>query len=153
MGTNIYVRPTPTDDAELHQSLNALTGSASNLRDSVELGADRATLLDLLKQIHERSGEILTQAQPTQVHLGKFSIGWPFAFRAPEMPDGTYGRYDEWLSLAKSGQIVDEYGDRISLDQLLERIAVRHGRGPAGQYRTDVFRDRDGREWREHEFF
>lgn len=56
-----------------------------------------------------------------QLHLGKSSIGWRFSFQAePEWPREQ--AYSLWLERAKSGEIRDEYGEAITLDELLALI-------------------------------
>jgi hypothetical protein len=57
----------------------------------------------------------------TKVHLGKTAAGWPFLFRA--QPGWNRKRlFGEWVKLASSGRIEDEYGDPIRLSDLLARI-------------------------------
>jgi hypothetical protein len=52
------------------------------------------------------------------VHLGKFSVGWKFSFRAdPSWPRDE--AIHSWLTLAKSGPIEDEYGDYQELGEFL----------------------------------
>src|SRR5690348_2560358 len=61
-----------------------------------------------------------------QLHLGKSSIGWRFLFQAdPEWPREQ--AYSLWLERAKSGEIRDEYGDAITLDDLLAFVARKQG--------------------------
>jgi hypothetical protein len=56
-----------------------------------------------------------------RLHLGKSSIGWRFGFQAEE--DWTREQaYGLWLERAKSGEIRDEYGETITLDDLLALI-------------------------------
>lgn len=93
-------------------------------------------------------------AHARQVHLGKFSAGWPFTFAAPLLEDGiSYGRYDEWLKLAQSGPIMTEYGTSLDLDSLLLDIEKRHGTPiPSGSSDQYVSRDEEGRRWLAGEF-
>lgn len=53
-----------------------------------------------------------------ELHLGKSSVGWRFLFQAEEdwPREEAYGL---WLERAKSGEIRDEYGEVIALDDLL----------------------------------
>jgi hypothetical protein len=51
-------------------------------------------------------------------HLGKSSAGWRFGFQAePEWPREQ--AYSLWLERAKTGEIRDEYGEPLTLDELL----------------------------------
>lgn len=59
-----------------------------------------------------------------QLHLGKSSMGWRFIFQAePEWPRDQ--AYSLWLERAKTGEIRDEYGQPITLDDLLAFIATK----------------------------
>lgn len=92
-------------------------------------------------------------AQARQVHLGKFSVGWPFTFAAPLLEDGTYGRFDEWLILANSGPIADEYGAPFDIHKLLRKIEQRHDApAPLDSGEQYIVRDDRGRRWLEGEF-
>lgn len=56
-----------------------------------------------------------------ELHLGKSSIGWRFGFQAePDWPREQ--AYTLWLERAKSGEIRDEYGRTVTLDELLALI-------------------------------
>ena len=58
------------------------------------------------------------------LHLGKSSIGWRFTFQAePEWP--REHAYNLWLERAKSGEIRDEHGQAITLDELLTLIQAK----------------------------
>lgn len=69
-------------------------------------------------------------------HLGKTSAGNPFLFQAiEEAPEGENPKswlsrdtnaYDVWLRVASLGHIEDEYGQTVSLEELLERIQEAH---------------------------
>ncbi|MBZ6102694.1 hypothetical protein [Streptomyces olivaceus] len=55
------------------------------------------------------------------IHLGKASAGWRFSFQA--QPDwGPLNGFTEWMKLAMSGVITDEYGSAHSLADLLRLI-------------------------------
>lgn len=61
-----------------------------------------------------------------QLHLGKSSGGWRFLFQADE----DWPREDAhklWMERAKSGEIRDEYGDTVTLDELLALVAAKQG--------------------------
>jgi hypothetical protein len=56
-------------------------------------------------------------------HLGKSSAGWKFSFRH----HGGFGRegasaLSNWLDLARSGPIEDEYGQPVELAELLTLV-------------------------------
>lgn len=56
-----------------------------------------------------------------KLHLGKSSIGWRFCFQAePEWPRAQ--AHGLWLERAKSGEIRDEAGETVPLDELLAFI-------------------------------
>lgn len=63
-------------------------------------------------------------AESRLIHLGKTSAGWRFAFQA----DPTWARpqaFVEWQKLAASGPIEDEYGQTVTLAELLGWIDSR----------------------------
>lgn len=72
-----------------------------------------------------------------ELHLGKSSIGWRFLFQAePEWPRDQ--AYSLWLERAKLGEIRDEYGDPITLDELLTLVeAKQDGQSHTG-YRPEL---------------
>ena len=56
-----------------------------------------------------------------RIHLGKTSVGWRFSFQA--QPDwGPLNGFIEWMKLAMSGFITDQYGDAHTLGDLLRLI-------------------------------
>lgn len=56
-------------------------------------------------------------------HIGKSSSGWCFSLRV--YPEDNIHDLDDWRELLKTGEIWDEYGDRVSIDDMLERIEKR----------------------------
>ena len=63
-------------------------------------------------------------AASEELHLGKSSAGWRFSFQAdPEWPREQ--AYSLWLERAKAGAIKDEYGDSVTLDDLLALIEAK----------------------------
>lgn len=75
-----------------------------------------------------------------QTHLGKASKGWEFLFHANPVwtPDNSMAN---WIDLAKSGQISDEYGRPISFSELL-RVVVNHcgaNRNPGISWSIELF--------------
>lgn len=81
-----------------------------------------------------------------RLHLGKSSIGWRFLFRAePEwLRDGAFAH---WVSRAASGKITDEYGEGISLADLIDLIDRKKDTGShlephpgCGAPPTEIFR-------------
>lgn len=89
-------------------------------------------------------------------HLGKTSVGWRFGFHA----DKDWPRDEAltlWYGKARSGSIVDEYGQYFSLDHLLFMIMIRqdglshtedHGPKISGPYWEQTQESR----WRCHGF-
>lgn len=56
-----------------------------------------------------------------ELHLGKSSVGWRFLHQAePDWPREQ--AHSLWLERAKLGEIRDEYGQTITLDELLTYI-------------------------------
>lgn len=53
-----------------------------------------------------------------QVHLGKSSIGWKFLF----YKQGRVHDYKSFCEFIKRGEIVDEYGDVVDKEYLLDLI-------------------------------
>ena len=66
-------------------------------------------------------------SEAQELHLGKLSVGWKFAFKA----DPDWGRDDmalsNWFKRAQFGQIVDEYGCTVPYADLLETIMLSQG--------------------------
>lgn len=59
-----------------------------------------------------------------QIHLGKSSVGWRFCFQAePEWPREQ--AYSLWLERAKTGEIRDEGGETLTLDELLAHVKAK----------------------------
>lgn len=58
-------------------------------------------------------------------HIGKSSMGWAFALHV--YPDDGINSLDDWEQRLKSGAIFDEYGARISRDEMIERVVNRPG--------------------------
>ena len=65
-------------------------------------------------------------AASEQLHLGKSSAGWRFLHQA----DSDWPReqaHSLWLARAQSGEIRDEYGRAVTLDELLAKIQAKQG--------------------------
>lgn len=59
--------------------------------------------------------------QVTKVHLGKTAAGWPFLFHYhPQWPRKRL--FWEWVKLASSGRITDEFDHAHTLTDLLDTI-------------------------------
>jgi hypothetical protein len=93
-------------------------------------------------------------AQSQLIHLGKTSVGWKFAFQAdPDWPRDQ--AFDQWQKLAGSGPIEDEYGQPITLPELLDLIDQRRGLRSHLAPQPDLGIYRPGDDWFEsdgHEF-
>lgn len=65
--------------------------------------------------------------KPVQLHIGKNSAGWVFSLHT--IPDrGLYSLADwEAFWRNKPGRVVDEYGDVISMEDLLDLITNNKG--------------------------
>jgi hypothetical protein len=87
---------------------------------------------------------------PQDIHLGKSSLGWTFAFRAYLTRDGadpggagTVVDYASWLRLLDLGEIRDEYGRAVTREGLLALIEARRG-GRNDLCGSGAFWDQDG---------
>lgn len=60
-----------------------------------------------------------------RLHIGKSSAGWCFALHVH--PENGINTLDDWRNLwsAQGNFIIDEYGDRVSIDDMELRITVR----------------------------
>ena len=56
-------------------------------------------------------------------HIGKSSGGWCFALHV--YPDEKINTLEDWIELLKTGQIVDEYDQEISSEQLINKMTLR----------------------------
>ena len=86
-----------------------------------------------------RAGETL--------HIGKQSAGWAFIFSAAEGPKS----WAEWKALLATGQIVDEYGEAVSLEQFEAMIEARKG-GKVELFNSRDFLDAEGHPFHDGEF-
>ena len=59
-----------------------------------------------------------------RLHIGKSSGGWCFSLHV--MPECDIHDLDDWLPLLDTGQIVNEYGDEVTVPELLDVITNRH---------------------------
>jgi hypothetical protein len=67
--------------------------------------------------------------EPERRHIGKSSYGWCFSLHV--YPDEGIHDLPDWEKLwAKGGRVVDEYDDKISIEEMRERITDRSH--PAG---------------------
>lgn len=69
-----------------------------------------------------------------RLHIGKSSRGWTFALRCYR--DEGPASWEDWLRLLNARHVFveDEYGDSVSLDDLVETVTMRvagHRQGPA----------------------
>lgn len=60
-----------------------------------------------------------------RIHIGKSSAGWCFSLHV----DQSIGieSLDDWIERFKTGFIEDEYGDRISVEDMMSEIVDRKG--------------------------
>lgn len=64
--------------------------------------------------------------QPEPIHIGKSSAGWCFSLHViPEK--GISDLYDWLKKLESGGHIEDEYGDPVTIAELMDRITKRKG--------------------------
>ncbi len=56
-------------------------------------------------------------------HIGKSSWGWCFSLRV--YPEDGINDLDDWRELLKTGEIWNEYGDKVPADDMLKIIAER----------------------------
>ena len=59
------------------------------------------------------------------VHIGKSSAGWCFSLHVD--PSIGIESLDDWIEMFKTGFIEDEYGDRISVEDMMSEIVDRKG--------------------------
>lgn len=62
--------------------------------------------------------------EENRLHIGKSSGGWCFSLHV--MPERDIHDLDDWLPLLDTGQIVDEYGEKVTIQELLDVITNRH---------------------------
>lgn len=62
-----------------------------------------------------------------RLHIGKSSGGWCFSLHV--MPERDINDLDDWLPLLNTGQIVNEYGDAVTIPEMLDVIRNRHWAG------------------------
>ena len=91
-------------------------------------------------------------------HIGKSSAGWSFSFHTdPDLPRS----FAEWRERLKEGEIRDEYGERITLEEFTAMVERKKGgrnhaaecgpqRDPRSRYRDFV--DPEGHSFSEGEF-
>ena len=76
-------------------------------------------------------------------HIGKSSSGWTFTFQGtPQIRS-----YEQWLDvLAEGGEILNEYGDRISLEEFRQMVADKgkEQHNHATEYRQGTWLDESG---------
>lgn len=56
-------------------------------------------------------------------HIGKSSMGWVFALHI--IPEDDLNTLNDWKSVLQTGRIVDEYGNEISYQEMLDCITNR----------------------------
>lgn len=74
-----------------------------------------------------------------RVHIGKSSAGWVFSLHVH--PEDDISSLDDWIDAWRIGTIVNEYGETISVDEMLLVITARDEPGPDGLARHEI----DGR--------
>lgn len=80
-----------------------------------------------------RPGRCASCGGDQPLHIGKASIGWAFCFRAHG--DLGLASLKEWRAYLQDKEIHDEYGTRVSLDDLLRLVDAKkferkdHGHG------------------------
>lgn len=79
-------------------------------------------------------GKCETHCRGGEIHLGKSSAGWAFAFRAypdpaaaPELVTWPVTDFASWRKLLGLGKIVDEYGHPFSATDLERKIEAKRG--------------------------
>lgn len=60
------------------------------------------------------------------VHIGKSAAGWAFALHV--IPDEGLITLDAWVKYLEDKVIADEYGNQLSLDEMLNKITKRSWR-------------------------
>lgn len=60
---------------------------------------------------------------PTEIHIGKKSAGWKFLWNANKFKYFKPNK-ESIMEFLQSGQIVDEYGEKISFDQFINKKIV-----------------------------
>jgi hypothetical protein len=60
----------------------------------------------------------------TSVHIGKSSCGWCFSLHVD--PSIGIGSLDDWIERFDTGFIEDEYGDRLSVGEMMSVIVDRY---------------------------
>lgn len=85
-------------------------------------------------------------------HLGKNSAGWTFTFHGTQQ----IRSYQHWLTeLEKGGEIYNEYGEKISLDEFKQMVKSKKNsaNNHAAQYGSDRdWADPEGHSFSGHEF-
>ena len=125
MGTNYYWRPLITEEER-----EALLEKTKNVK----------TLQEIKDFIYN---DILKERE-AEVHIGKSSCGWQFLFRLG-IRKYTCGQslkredIDKWL---RSGIIIDEYGDEISVDKFWQLIDTKKDGMDYGEYYKNFPEDR-----------
>jgi hypothetical protein len=64
-------------------------------------------------------------------HIGKSSGGWCFSLHV--IPEKGIESLEDWKKKLEKGKIVNEYGDTISLEEMLVIITERHWKRPLGE--------------------
>ena len=125
MGTNYYWKPLITEEER-----EALLEKTKNVK----------TLQEIKDFIYN---DILKERE-AEVHIGKSSCGWQFLFHLG-IRKYTCGQslkredIDKWL---RSGIIIDEYGDEISVDKFWQLIDTKKDGMDYGEYYKNFPEDR-----------
>lgn len=63
-------------------------------------------------------------------HIGKYSMGWQFSFRAYQNLDASVlvGSWNDWKLVLTMGKIFDEYGNEISYDDFVAKVESSKGK-------------------------
>jgi len=76
-----------------------------------------------------------------RIHIGKSSGGWMFGLHVKQYEwETTPSNLEEWKELwsQPGNRILDEYGERLTPQEMFERITDRHWKGPGGLRRHEV---------------
>lgn len=67
-----------------------------------------------------------------RIHIGKSSSGWHFALHVTDK----IRSLEDWEKVFKKGSIKNEYGDKLSPNQMMDIITKREWHKPKANYKT-----------------
>lgn len=74
-----------------------------------------------------------------RVHIGKSSYGWKFLFAPFERANGeSIASFQGWRTYLADKRIVDEYGQTVTLDALVELVESKQAGGLCADTATDA---------------